>query len=82
MVHGIKDRKCPLCKSADDSQYHLLTCPSLPKHQEPAPHLIDVSHSRPVSPSKNSTPDSWDFSEFDPLTNKNTDNITEALIDE
>ncbi len=32
---GIKDAKCPLCKSADDSQYHLLTCPSLPKQQGP-----------------------------------------------
>ena len=26
---GMKDAKCPLCKSADDTQYHLLTCPEL-----------------------------------------------------
>ena len=26
---GIKEAKCPLCKEANDTQYHLLTCPSL-----------------------------------------------------
>ena len=26
---GMKDSKCPLCKTADDTQYHLLTCPEL-----------------------------------------------------
>ena len=26
---GIKDSKCPVCKEANDTQYHLLTCPSL-----------------------------------------------------
>ena len=26
---GLKDAKCPLCKDADDTQYHLLTCPLL-----------------------------------------------------
>ena len=26
---GMKDAKCPLCKNADDTQYHLLRCPLL-----------------------------------------------------
>ena len=26
---GMKEAKCPLCKEARDSQYHLLTCPLL-----------------------------------------------------
>ena len=26
---GIREAKCPLCKEAGDTQYHLLTCPSL-----------------------------------------------------
>ena len=26
---GVKEAKCPLCKAANDTQYHLLTCPSL-----------------------------------------------------
>ena len=26
---GMKNAKCPLCESADDTQYHLLTCPKL-----------------------------------------------------
>ena len=26
---GVKEAKCPLCKEAYDTQYHLLTCPSL-----------------------------------------------------
>ena len=26
---GMKNAKCPLCKEANDTQYHLLTCPSL-----------------------------------------------------
>ena len=26
---GFKEAKCPLCKEANDTQYHLLTCPSL-----------------------------------------------------
>ena len=25
----MKDAKCPLCKDADDTQYHLLRCPLL-----------------------------------------------------
>ena len=26
---GVKEAKCPLCNNANDTQYHLLTCPSL-----------------------------------------------------
>ena len=26
---GLKTAQCPLCKEADDTQYHLLTCPTL-----------------------------------------------------
>ena len=26
---GMKEAKCPLCNNANDTQYHLLTCPSL-----------------------------------------------------
>ena len=26
---GMKDAACPLCKNADDTQYHLLTCPAI-----------------------------------------------------
>ena len=30
---GLKDAKCPLCKDAADTQYHLLTCPKLSSPQ-------------------------------------------------
>ena len=26
---GVRDSKCPLCEKAEDTQYHLLTCPLL-----------------------------------------------------
>ena len=35
---GIKDAKCPLCKDAADTQYHLLTCPKL---SSPQPWTIE-----------------------------------------
>ena len=35
---GIKDAKCPLCKDAADTQYHLLTCPKL---SSPKPWTIE-----------------------------------------